>query len=102
MLVAGPPVNTLGPPANVVMMFCAFKLQTTLERAMTSASILAINRELIRVSCGVRAGVGACRDTTPTTLRAADFLRSAANELSSTSRAVLVYGVQLSDALSHF
>ncbi len=42
------------------------------------------------------------RHTTPTALRAADFLQSAANELSSTSRAILVYGVQLSDIFSHF
>ena len=33
-------------------------------------------------------------------LRAAAFLHTTANELSSTSRAVLVYGVQLSDILS--
>ncbi len=42
------------------------------------------------------------RHTTPTPLRAAAFLHTAANELSSTSRAVLVYGVQLSDVMSRF
>ena len=51
---------------------------------------------------GQVAGQVTSEHTTPTTLRAADFLRSAANELSSASRAVLVYGVQPSDVMSRF
>ncbi len=42
------------------------------------------------------------RPTIPKALRAAAFLHTAANGLRSTSRANLVYGVQLSDVLSHF